>query len=109
MPFGINLMRSQVLYWAAQVLRGIKVVLARPTHLLIHHLLVSTDNLARVWSALEPETASVLVCLSHLLCITYHVQQIWELTWHDASHQVCGTDSRQLTYLSTGMCWHVWC
>ena len=29
-PFGVNLMRSQVLYWAAQGLRGIKIVLARP-------------------------------------------------------------------------------
>jgi len=29
-PFGVNLMRSPVLYRAAQGLRGIEVVLARP-------------------------------------------------------------------------------
>ena len=29
-PFGFNLMRSQVLHQAAQILSGIKVVLARP-------------------------------------------------------------------------------
>ncbi len=45
-PFGVNLMRSQVLYRAAQGLKGNKVVLARPVVPLISSSLQRVSAIA---------------------------------------------------------------